>query len=235
MSHKLIKREYKHRGKILDLSVSRFSSSAKCDVEIEIVHHNGGAGTLPLFEDKTVALVRQWRYPLGRYSLEIAAGRIERGHSPEETAARELEEELGYRARELQKLGEFFIAPGYCEERLFVYLATGLEATEQNLDDDRGRPHAHAILEVRARRGIAAAGHGRDADRAGIHGGPPPGARQGECGDDHVAAGFGGAAYRGRDRDELDHAASPLAGTGPEIKDRVVEAVQAAALAPASL
>jgi ADP-ribose pyrophosphatase len=136
MSHKLIKREYKHRGKILDLSVSRFSSSAKGDVEIEIVHHNGGAGTLPLFEDKTIALVRQWRYPLGRYSLEIAAGRIERGHSPEETAARELEEELGYRARELQKLGEFFIAPGYCEERLFVYLATGLEATEQNLDDD---------------------------------------------------------------------------------------------------
>jgi ADP-ribose pyrophosphatase len=83
-----------------------------------------------------VALVRQWRYPLGRHSLEIAAGRIELGHSPQETAARELEEELGYRANELRKLGEFFIAPGYCEERLFVYLATGLEESQQNLDDD---------------------------------------------------------------------------------------------------
>ena len=111
-------------------------SEAKGEVEIEIVHHNGGAGTLPLFEDGTVALVRQWRYPLGRYSLEIAAGRIEPGHSPEETAARELEEELGYRASELRKLGEFFVAPGYCEERLFVYLATGLEASRQDLDDD---------------------------------------------------------------------------------------------------
>jgi ADP-ribose pyrophosphatase len=111
-------------------------SEGKGEVEIEIVHHNGGAGTLPLFEDGTVALVKQWRYPLGRYSLEIAAGRIEYGHSPEETAARELEEELGYRARELRKLGEFFVAPGYCEERLCVYLATGLEASEQNLDDD---------------------------------------------------------------------------------------------------
>jgi len=136
MSHELIKREYVHRGRILDLSRSRFMSGAKGEVEIEIVHHNGGAGTLPLFDDGTVALVRQWRYPLGRYSLEIAAGRIEPGHSPEDTAGRELEEELGYRARELRKIGEFFVAPGYCEERLFVYLATGLEASEQKLDDD---------------------------------------------------------------------------------------------------
>jgi len=136
MTHELIKREYIHRGRILDLSRSRFRSEANGEVEIEVVHHNGGAGALPLFEDGTVALVRQWRYPLGRYSLEIAAGRIEPGHSPEDTAARELEEEVGYRASELRKLGEFFVAPGYCEERLFVYLATGLEASEQNLDDD---------------------------------------------------------------------------------------------------
>ena len=136
MPHELINREYIHRGKILDLSRSRFMSEAKGEVEIEIVHHNGGAGTLPLFEDGSVALVRQWRYPLGRYSLEIAAGRIEPGHSPEETAARELEEELGYRASELRKIGEFNVAPGYCEERIFVYVARGLEHCEQNLDDD---------------------------------------------------------------------------------------------------
>ena len=111
-------------------------SEAKGEVDIEIVHHNGGAGTLPLFEDGSVALVRQWRYPLGRYSLEIAAGRIEPGHSPEETAARELEEELGYRALELRKIGEFNVAPGYCNERIFLYLATGLKESAQNLDDD---------------------------------------------------------------------------------------------------
>jgi ADP-ribose pyrophosphatase len=136
MSHELIRREYVHRGKILDLSLSRFLSEEKGEVEIEIVHHNGGAGALPLFDDGTVALVRQWRYPLSRYSLEIAAGRIELGHSPEETASRELEEELGYRASNLRKLGDFLVAPGYCEERLFVYLATGLEESKQNLDDD---------------------------------------------------------------------------------------------------
>ena len=136
MSHELVKRVYIHRGKVLDLSRSSFVSEAKGEVEIEIVHHNGGAGTLPLFEDGSVALVRQWRYPLGRYSLEIAAGRIEIGHTPEQTAARELEEELGYRARDLRKLGEFVVAPGYCEERIFVYLATGLEQSTQKLDDD---------------------------------------------------------------------------------------------------
>jgi ADP-ribose pyrophosphatase len=136
MAHELIKRDYLYRGKVLDLSLSRFMSKEKGEVEVEVVHHNGGAGTLPLFEDGSVALVRQWRYPMGRYSLEICAGRIERGHTPEETALRELEEEMGYRARELRKIGEFNVAPGYCEERLFVYLATGLEPCEQDLDDD---------------------------------------------------------------------------------------------------
>lgn len=136
MSHELINREYVYKGKILDLSRSRFMSEGKGEVQIEIVHHNGGAGILPLFSDGTTALVRQWRYPAGRYSLEIAAGRIEPGHTPEETAARELEEELGYRASKLARLGEFFVAPGYCEERIFLYIATGLEESQQNLDDD---------------------------------------------------------------------------------------------------
>jgi ADP-ribose pyrophosphatase len=155
MSHDLIGRHYIYRGKILDLSLSRFNSDAKGEVQLEIVHHNGGAGTLPLFDDGSIALVRQWRYALGRYSLEIAAGRIEPGHTPEETAARELEEELGYRAGELQKIGEFHIAPGYCEERLFVYLATALELCAQNLDDDEEieavrMPFADALALVRS-------------------------------------------------------------------------------------
>jgi len=136
MSHELIKRDYVYKGKILDLSKSRFMSEGKGEVEIEIVHHNGGAGILPLFNKGMTALVRQWRYPAGRYSLEIAAGRIEPGNTPEETAARELEEELGYRASKLDLLGNFLVAPGYCEERIFLYLATGLEESQQNLDDD---------------------------------------------------------------------------------------------------
>lgn len=136
MAHELIKRDYLYRGRVLDLSLSRFQSAGKGEVTIEVVHHNGGAGALPLFDDGSVALVRQWRYPINRYSLEIAAGRVEPGQTPAETAARELEEELGLRARELRKLSEFTVAPGYCEERIHVYLATGLEQVSQNLDED---------------------------------------------------------------------------------------------------
>lgn len=154
MSHELTGQNFIHKGRVFDVSLSRFNSEAKGEVEIEIVHHNGGAGTLPLFEDGSVALVRQWRYPLARYSLEICAGRIEPGHTPEETAARELEEELGYRARQFQKIGEFNVAPGYCTERLFLYLATGLEQSSQNLDDDEEievvtMPFAEALARMR--------------------------------------------------------------------------------------
>jgi ADP-ribose pyrophosphatase len=136
MSHELTKRDFVYRGRILDLSLSRYRMGDGKEVELEVVHHNGGAGALPVFEDGSVALVRQWRYPLGRYSLEIAAGRIEPGHTPEETAARELEEELGYRASRLRKLCEFNVAPGYCEERLYTYIATGLVPSAQSLDED---------------------------------------------------------------------------------------------------
>jgi ADP-ribose pyrophosphatase len=136
MPHELVGRDDIYRGRVFGVSVSRFQSETKGEVSIEIVHHNGGAGALPVFDDGTIALVRQWRYPLGRYSLEIPAGRIENGRSPEETGLRELEEEMGLRARQMRKLGEFYVAPGWCEEKIHVYLARGLEASSQNLDDD---------------------------------------------------------------------------------------------------
>ncbi|HWO00787.1 MAG TPA: NUDIX hydrolase [Blastocatellia bacterium] len=136
MAYELKGRDDIYRGRVFGVSLSKFQSATKGEVEIEIVHHNGGAGALPVFEDGTIALVRQWRYPLGRYSLEISAGRIETGQSPEETARRELEEEMGLRATEMQKLSEFFVAPGWCEEKIHVYLARGLQASSQDLDDD---------------------------------------------------------------------------------------------------
>ena len=136
MAYELLSRTYVHRGRVFDVSLSTFTSAEKGDVVLELVHHNGGAGALPLFADGTVALVRQWRYAINRFSLEIAAGRIEPGQSPVEAAARELEEEVGYRAKNLQKVADFLVAPGYCEERIFTYLATDLEPAKQHLDED---------------------------------------------------------------------------------------------------
>ncbi|HYV06866.1 MAG TPA: NUDIX hydrolase, partial [Blastocatellia bacterium] len=69
MAYELIGRDQIYSGRVFGVSLGTFQSKTKGEVGIEIVHHNGGAGALPVFEDGSVALVRQWRYPLGRYSL----------------------------------------------------------------------------------------------------------------------------------------------------------------------
>jgi len=102
----------------------------------EVVRHPGSAVIIPVFEDETVALVRQYRHPAVRYLLEAPAGTLESGERPEAGAARELEEELGYVAGKLEKLAEFFVSPGFLEEKMWLYLATELTATQQNLDED---------------------------------------------------------------------------------------------------
>jgi len=81
-------------------------------------------------------LVKQYRHPAVRYLLEIPAGTLDEGEKPEVGAARELEEELGVVAAKMEKLSEFFVSPGFCEEKMWVYLATELTETSQRLDED---------------------------------------------------------------------------------------------------
>jgi ADP-ribose pyrophosphatase len=102
----------------------------------EVVHHSGSAVILPAFDDGTIALVRQYRHPAVRYLLELPAGTLDDNERPEEGAARELEEELGLVAGKLEKLSEFFVSPGFCEEKMWLYLATDLSATAQRLEED---------------------------------------------------------------------------------------------------
>ena len=83
-----------------------------------------------------LALVRQYRHPAVRFLLEVPAGTLKRGEAPEEGAARELEEELGCVAGRMEKLSEFFVTPGFCEEKMWLYLATDLTETKQQLEDD---------------------------------------------------------------------------------------------------
>ena len=122
-------------GKVFDVTVDTIREGDKT-YQRETVHHSGSAVIVPVFADGTVALVRQYRHPAVRYLLEIPAGTLNHGEDPEAGAARELEEELGCTAARLEKLSEFFVAPGFCEEKMWVYLATGLTETEQRLEDD---------------------------------------------------------------------------------------------------
>lgn len=102
----------------------------------EVVHHHGSAVILPVFDDGTVALVRQYRHPAVRYLLEAPAGTLDEGERPDAGAARELEEELGLVAARLEKLSEFFVSPGFCEEKMWVFLATELTQGPQRLEED---------------------------------------------------------------------------------------------------
>jgi ADP-ribose pyrophosphatase len=102
----------------------------------EVVGHPGGAAAVPVYADGTVAFVRQYRHPARRYVLELPAGKLDPGERPAETAARELEEELGLVAGRMEQLSEFYTTPGFCAERLWVFLAADLRETARRHEED---------------------------------------------------------------------------------------------------
>ena len=127
-------------GRQINVTVDTISEG-ELTYQREVVHHYGSAVVIPVFDDGTVALVRQYRHPAVRYLLEAPAGTLADGERPEAGAARELEEEIGFAAERLEKLSEFFVSPGFLEEKMHVYLATGLTEKQQQLEEDE-------ILEV---------------------------------------------------------------------------------------
>ena len=144
-----------YRGRIVELVLDTVREGDLTYTR-EVVRHPGGAGIVAVFDDRTVALVRQYRHPTMRYVLEIPAGKLEEGERPEESAARELEEELGVVAARMEPLSEFFTTPGFCAEKLWVFLATGLTETAQHLESDElieivRVPFARALEMVRSR------------------------------------------------------------------------------------
>jgi ADP-ribose pyrophosphatase len=122
-------------GRVFDVTVDTVREGEQTYVR-EVVHHPGSAVILPVFEDDTIALVKQYRHPAVKYVLELPAGTLNDQERPERGAARELEEELGVVAGSLEKLCEFFVSPGFLSEKMWLYLATDLRETQQRLDDD---------------------------------------------------------------------------------------------------
>jgi ADP-ribose pyrophosphatase len=122
-------------GRVFDVTVDTVREADRTYIR-EVVHHPGSAVILPAFADGTIALVKQYRHPAVRYLLELPAGTLNDRELPEVGAARELEEELGLVAGKLEKLSEFFVSPGFCEEKMWLYLATDLQQTAQRLEDD---------------------------------------------------------------------------------------------------
>ena len=144
-------------GKLLKVFRDRVRLPDGGESEREWIDHPGAAAVVPLLQNGDVVLVRQFRYPVGHDFIEIPAGKIDvPGESPVEVAHRELEEESGYRAGSLTKLGAFHMAIGYSNEVIYLFLAEDLEAASSETEDDEfvepfRLPFAEAV--AMARRG----------------------------------------------------------------------------------
>ncbi len=101
----------------------------------EYVNHSGGCAMLAVDDDDNVYLVEQFRYPYGEVVLEIPAGKRERTEDPKMCAVRELEEECGLKAEQVDELGILYPTVGYSNEKIYIYLGRGLSRTDAHLDD----------------------------------------------------------------------------------------------------
>ena len=121
-----------HQGRIFGVLRERVRLPSRLEVEIEVVVHSGAVAIAALDAQGRLALVRQYRHAAGDWLVEIPAGPIEEGEDTLVAAKRELEEETGLRARRWSLLREFFAAPGFCSERLSIYLAEELESARED-------------------------------------------------------------------------------------------------------
>jgi len=124
------------QGRLLRLRVDEVRLPNGSTAGREVVEHPGGVGILALTDEGEVLLVRQFRYPYGEILTEIPAGKREAGEDPLVTGARELAEETGYRADKMVSLGTVYPTPGYCDEVIYLYLATDLHPVEAHPDED---------------------------------------------------------------------------------------------------
>jgi ADP-ribose pyrophosphatase len=120
-----------YRGRKFDYRVLHLRLPNGVEGDWECVRHPGGALAVPVTADGRFVLVRQYRFAFAGRLLEFPAGTVEVGEEPSVTIRREIEEETGYRADNWRHLGDFPLAPGYSDEIIYAYLATGLTKLEQ--------------------------------------------------------------------------------------------------------
>ncbi|MEX0602526.1 MAG: NUDIX hydrolase [Bacteroidota bacterium] len=124
-----------YTGHVVSLVIDEIQYPSGATGIREVIEHPGGAVAVPLLDDNTLLLVRQFRYPTKETVLELPAGKLDPGEDPETCARRELEEETGYVAGRVEKLTAIYTTPGFCNERLHLFLARDLRK------NDRGPLH----------------------------------------------------------------------------------------------
>lgn len=142
-----------HEGKVINLRVDQVKNAFGHTVTREVVEHPGGVCVMPLLADGRFVFVKQYRYPTQDFLLEFPAGKLDvAGEAPFEAIQRELIEETGYSSSEWEDLGYIYTAPGFCNERIYLYKANNLTAvTTQNgpQEDEAIEPLVYTVDEVK--------------------------------------------------------------------------------------
>ena len=125
-----------YTGKVITLNIDTVQLPNGLTVDLETIRHPGASAVVPVKDDGAVVLIRQFRHAAGGFIYEIPAGKLAPGEDPLHCASRELEEEVGYRAASFELLSSIFTAPGFADEVIHVYQATGLTKGQQQLDRD---------------------------------------------------------------------------------------------------
>jgi ADP-ribose pyrophosphatase len=115
-----------YRGKKIDLALQPVRLADGTDKDREVVVHRGAVALVPMVDPDHVCLVRNARYAVGKTLIEVPAGTIDPGETPDSTAPRELAEETGYRAGRLTRVAEWWVSPGVFTERMYLYLCEDL-------------------------------------------------------------------------------------------------------------
>lgn len=134
--YKLIESEEMYQGRIIKVCRDTIKLPNGKEVYWDMVKHNGAAAVVPVDNDGKIIMVEQYRNSAKKMTLEIPAGGLEKGEDPLVCATRELEEETGNIAKDVEFLFKFYTTIGFCDEVIYVYIAKNLTPTKQNLDED---------------------------------------------------------------------------------------------------
>ncbi len=132
----IVRSDYKYKGRVVDLRVDTVKFPSGAEKAREVVLHKSAVAILPVNDRGEIILVRQYRHAIDEEIYEIPAGLVEEGEDPRETAVRELQEEIGFRPKEIEEVAEIYSSPGFCTEKIFIYYATDLTSSKLPEDDD---------------------------------------------------------------------------------------------------
>ncbi len=151
MEFKTLTSEVIYDGRVFDIRHERVSYPDGRVAELDILRHGGAVTIVPVDGEGQIWFVRQYRHGAGGLMLELPAGTLSENEPPQVCAEREIREEIGMAAGQMEGIGEFYLAPGYSTEYMYVYLATGLRPDPLQKDADEFlTPEAYSVRQAYA-------------------------------------------------------------------------------------